>query len=403
MIAARPHLPATSRTAADWAAWFWAGFLPDWLARVRDVQGGVFDVLDGAGRPVTGAPKTLLAQARTLFTLAHLALQSGDLALIDAARAQSAFLSRFRKAPGLYRRALSRSGELTGAAGDAVARSYDQTFVILALVTWNRLAPATDIAAEIEACWQALAGRLTDEATGLLLEDDAVSAAGAPGAPDRAQNPHMHLYEACLQAFEMTGRGEWLTRAAQVRATALRHFLDPDTGTITEFLTPGLQPLCGKDGLRREVGHQCEWAWLLLREVELGGDPAMHAVAARLLEFVARHGLAVSGPLAGAVFDAVLAHGDGVEATFLLWPQTEAIKAHAMRHLAGAGGAGSAAEQLLCLMFERWFAGRPSFVNQLDATGATLWPEALTRLLYHVTLALTEGARVQLWPGIPRV
>jgi len=54
---------------------------------------------------------------------------------------------------------------------------------------------------------------------------------------------------------------------------------------------------------------------------------------------------------------------------------------------------------LVQLMFRRYFAGRHAFVNQLDETGAVLWPDALSRLHYHVVLALTEGARAGLWPN----
>lgn len=390
------------RSADDWAAWAWAEFLPAWLARVHDEQGGVFDTLAADGTPILVAEKTVLAQARILFTLSHLALLSGNPALVAAAGHQAAFLPRFRKAPGLYRRALRRDGSVTGLPGDEVARSYDQSFALLALATWNRLSPCEGTAAEIEACWTALASTLNDPATGLLLEDDTLTAPAAPDAPLRAQNPHMHLYEACLQAFEMTGDGLWQTRAVSVRALGLQHFLDTETGSVAEFRAADLGPLPGAAGVRREPGHQCEWAWLLGREAELGGDPALRETAATLMAFADRCGFSGAGPLQGAAFDAVAADGAVMEPSFLLWPQTEAIKALALRHMAGEAAAGIRARALLCLMFERWFAGHEAFVNQLDATGESLWSEAPSRLLYHLALALTEGARAGLWPGLPR-
>lgn len=384
------------RAAGEWAGWFWAVSFLDWLKRATDPAGGLFDALDAEGRADPAAGKSVLAQARSLFTLSHLALLSGDPALKAAAGRQVAVLDRFRKAPGLYRRMIARDG-----TRDDVARSYDQSFVILGLSTWNRLSPSAAVAAEIEACWQALTTTLTDPVTGLLLEDDSVTDPGAPDAPPRAQNPHMHLYEACLQAFEMSGNPLWQARAADLRLLGLRHFLDERTGSIAEFRTPDLRPLPGAEGQRRETGHQCEWAWLLRREVELGGDPALLATARRLEGFADAHGFAPTGTLAGAAYDAVSAE-KVTEPTHLLWPQTEAIKSYALRHAAGEAGAGARAKALLCLIFDHWFAGRPAFVNRLDAQGQTLWPEALTRLQYHLVLALTEGARAGLWPGIPR-
>jgi len=247
----------------------------------------------------------------------------------------------------------------------------------------------------IDDCWEALQSQLTDPATGLLRNDDI----GADTKP--AQNPHMHLFEACLQANRMTGDAIWLARAADLRALALRHFMDQDSGSIAEFLTPDLQPLPGAEGLRREIGHQCEWAWLLLEEAELAGNPALGVPAARLMDFANRHGFVHEGPLKGAVFDAVSAGGDVTDNSFLLWPQTEAIKTLAIHHLAGDPQAGKRARALLCLMFEGWFADRPTFVKQLDADGNSLWSQALTRLMYHLVLAMTEGARVELWSDIP--
>jgi mannose-6-phosphate isomerase len=84
-----------------------------------------------------------------------------------------------------------------------------------------------------------------------------------------------------------------------------------------------------------------------------------------------------------------------------MWPQTEAIKVYAIRHIAGDEAAGKQAQTLLCLMFEHWFADHPVWVNRVSDTGEVIWPEALTRLFYHLVIALTEGARAGLWPGIP--
>jgi mannose/cellobiose epimerase-like protein (N-acyl-D-glucosamine 2-epimerase family) len=386
---------ANAHNAQFWADWFWRNFFGDWMAQVQDGDFGVFDSLNSDGNPDLTSGKSVLAQARTLFALSHVALLSGDPALLAAAEKQAAFLHRFRKASGLYRCTANRDGSPTGKIADEAARSYDQTFVILGLVIWNRLCPSEQVPQLIEDCWQALQTELTYPATGLLLNDDI----GANLTP--AQNPHMHLYEACLQAMRMTGDAVWLTRAAGLRSTGLAHFLDKDSGSLAEFLTPDLLPLPGTAGQRREIGHQCEWAWLLLQEAELAETPDISAPAAQLLAFADRFGFANSGPLKGAAFDAVSAAGTVTENSFLLWPQTEVIKTLALRHLADEPEAGARAQALMCLMFDRWFAGRPVFVNRLDAEGNSLWSEALSRLMYHVILAMTEGARAGLWPGQP--
>ncbi|MEM5475713.1 AGE family epimerase/isomerase [Pacificibacter sp. AS14] len=380
-----------TKDATYWSQWFWGTFFADWLARVQDDQGGVFDALNADGKPDLTAKKSLLAQARTLFTLSHAALVTGDPSLIAAAKGQVTFLKHFQKTPGLYRCMTARDGSLTGAIEDEHARSYDQTFVILGLVTWNKIAPSDEVVTLIDDCWSALEAHLTDPATGLLRNDDS----GANNGP--AQNPHMHLFEACLQAFRMTNDDIWLTRAAQLRATGLQYFMDGQSGSIAEFLTPDLNPLPDAAGLRREVGHQCEWAWLLVEEAELANDDSLRLGAKPLIRFADNYGFAQDGLLKGAAFDAVSANGDLVENSFLMWPQTEAIKILATRHRAGEPEVGARAQRLLCLMFEGWFAKHPVFINQIDADGNTLWDEGLTRLMYHIVIALSEGTRAGLW------
>jgi mannose-6-phosphate isomerase len=50
------------------------------------------------------------------------------------------------------------------------------------------------------------------------------------------------------------------------------------------------------------------------------------------------------------------------------------------------------------LIFSRFFAAeRITWVNQLDGSGAVLSSDALSRLIYHVLLFVTEGVRAGLW------
>ena len=388
--------PQLSASVQDWVDWFCLSFLPDWIERARDPKGfGFYDLLNEKALPLQEDRRTVLAQSRLLFTFSHLALISGSPVFHDAARVARDALRVFQKAPGSYSRARSSDKQLTGKADDNLALSYDQSFVILGLATWGRLNPDDDINPELEACWLAIQNKLTDSATGLLLEHDKLPDPAHPTAPQRAQNPHMHLYEASLQAYEMTGRPIWLERARQLRAKGLEYFFDLKTGTIVEFIAPDLGTLEGRSGQRREIGHQCEWAWLLYREAELGGDTHVCEIADSLLKFADNYGFAENGVMLGAAFDAVSSDTSWREDSFLLWPQTEAIKTFAIRktHTKHAKNA----EQLLLLVFHKYFANYPAFINQLNANAQVLWPEALSRLLYHLVLALTEGSRAGLW------
>jgi mannose/cellobiose epimerase-like protein (N-acyl-D-glucosamine 2-epimerase family) len=391
-----PHHPAQDAPLQEWIDWFWQAFLPAWIDRAHDPKAiGFYDLLDKDGQPAQRNHRSFLAQARLLFTFSHLALQSNTPAFHTAARHAHDALPHFQKASGLYRRAITATGARTGDANDDLATSYDQCFPILGLATWGKLHPTDDVTPAMEALWANIGTLLRDPATGLMLEHDGGFDPAAPSSPNRAQNPHMHLYEAALQAYAMTRNPVWMDRAQSMRTIGLKYFFDPDSGTITEFLTPDLAPLPGRDGQRREVGHQCEWAWLLLREVALGGDPALQSIATRLMAFADRYGFAPDGILQGAALDAVSADATWHENRFLLWPQTEAIKANAVR--AATQAHAEQAKALALLMFRNYFSGRAAYANQLDAQGRAIWPDALSRLHYHLVLALTEGKRAGLW------
>ena len=381
-----------------WVTWFWNDFLPDWVDRAIDRDGiGLFDVLDANANPVMPERRTILAQARLLFTFSHLALMSDTPAYHKAARIARDALPFFKKPSGLYRRAVTAKGAPSDNSADNEAHSYDQSFVLLGLATWGKLNPDEDVSGDLDALWSAVEQQLTDPATGMMLEHDALVDPRAADAPPRAQNPHMHLYEAALQAYAMTENPVWLDRAAHMRAKGIEYFFDTDSGTITEFLTHDLRVQPGRDGMRREVGHQCEWAWLLRREVALGGDPSVADIAARLLAFADLHGFATGGPMAGAAYDAVAADAAWVEDRFLMWPQTEAIKAMVTRP--DADRFRPQVQAIGQLIFQKYFAGHAAYVNQIDGTGQVIWPEALSRLHYHLVLALTEGADAGLWPA----
>ena len=388
--------PEANASPEAWVAWFWQSLFPGWIERARDPAGfGFFDLLDEHAQPAQTDRRTVLAQARLLFTFTHIALISKQPIYCEAAEIAYASLAKFRQSPGVYCRARTGQGKPTVDAEDLLAYSYDQSFVILGLVTWGRLHPEANMEPELEACWSVLSNQLSDAETGLLLEHDGVTEPAAANAPNRAQNPHMHLYEAALQAFEMTENPVWMERAKQMRAKGLEYFFDHESGTIMEFLTPDLKVLAGHDGKRREIGHQCEWAWLLKREVELGGDQSLDAVAAQLLAFADQQGFASEGVMQGAAFDAVATDLSQIEASFLLWPQTEAMKSYAIR--SDAADYAEKARALTVLVFQRYFANRAAFANQLDEEGEPLWPDALSRLHYHLVLALTEGSRAGLW------
>lgn len=384
------------------ASAFTTTFLPRWLDRVTDDEnGGLLEWLDDGGQPDIKGPRTTLAQARSAFVLSHLYIATGVPRLKDGAIHAWRFLdTHLRDADGGYQAAVAADGAPMDDAASATRRSYDHSFVLLALVTLEKAVPGIVPPDRVPSLW-AYVETLTDPATGALWEDNAMARDGAGPGTRRGQNPQMHMLEAVLQAYEMTGDPVWRDRATGYVTLARDHLVDPDTGAIREWVGADMGPLAGADGGRREPGHQFEWAWLLHRYAELGGEVQVTGMADAMIAFAEAHGVRRDGPMAGAPFDALDPAGAVREDTHLLWPITEAGKYYSARHLAtGDADAAETANALCRLMFDRYFPAGPAprWHNQLDGQGKPIQPIALSRLVYHVALFLTEGARAGLWP-----
>lgn len=392
-------------TAHSLMAMFATHFAPQWYIRARDPRGGVFEKLGIDGLPVEAdGPKTTLTQARIVFALAHLYLVSGERRLLDAAIEVHRFLDEhLRDEDGGYRLAVAADGAPLEDPASTLRRSYDQSFALLALVTLRKTAPRAISDARVQSCWRFIDDTLTDAADGSLFEDDVMARRGVSPDDRRGQNPHMHMFEALLQAYETSGDDVWLVRADRLFAVARDRLIDPGTGAIREFVDGNLAPAAGSEGSRREPGHQYEWAWLLNRYGAFRKLDEPGRLALAMVAFADRFGLRVQGVLAGAPYEAVSADGEIVQDTHLLWPLTEAGKHHAamavMEPGAGHEERAGAMADLICTHFFRYEAGRPTvWVNRVDGNGAVLWPRALSRLLYHLSVFVTEGTRAGLWP-----
>lgn len=365
---------------------FASHLMPSWLRLALPQGDGPAPFLECIGTP--DAPATTLTQARIVFTLAHLHLVTGTPGLLDAARrVYRHMIEQLRDEDGGFRLSVVSKG--------GIRRSYDQAFALLALATLHKADPDLVTTADIHGCWRFVAARLT-EPDGSLWEDDRAPSQNGL----RSQNPHMHMLEAVLQCYEMTGAPVWLERAKTFVDLAMRYFIDPQTGAIREFVGPDLMPIDTDMGQRREPGHQYEWAWLLRRYADFDGDSRAIALADRMQGFVEEFGLSKSGPVCGVPFDALDAKGGVVEATHLLWPVTEAGKLYAaIYRVSGDPAAALAARRYERIVFEAYFSAETgsNWVNQLDADGGVIWDAALSRLLYHIALFVTEGISADLW------
>ncbi|SED38900.1 mannose-6-phosphate isomerase [Rhizobiales bacterium GAS191] len=331
-----------------------------------------------------GARSTLVT-ARLVYVFSHAYVLAGSSEALAAARHGYAFLTGACRHPSgrfLHRVALD------GTTLDDFTDLYDLAFVLLAASWYFR---ATG---EVEAL--ALASETADFIEAEMSHPCGGFREDTRGSTPRRQNPHMHLLEACLALAEATSDRRWIERAAALAGLMRDRFFDRQTGSLVEFLSDDLRP-DAKRGEEREPGHHFEWFWLLGEFRRIARTDDFVDVAKQLYLFGSTHGIDRQGALDGAVHETVASSGALISDSKLLWPQTEALKAHITRwELHGDHDARELIERQLSLIFTHFLDAESGFWhNKIASDGRPLPVEMPTRVLYHIVMALAEYARIE--------
>ena len=345
----------------DLLRWLEQRAWPLWLAHGIDRRRGGFHeflTLDGLGCDAGYRRLRVLARQVYVFSEAHRRGLPGAAAAVemgvDALRRQAALPS------GGYAWRFDLDGRVTDPRIDL----YDQAFVLLSLSAATAVLPAAPL--------RAMALALDGFIDAVLAHPAGGYAEGLPAGLPRRQNPHMHLLEARLACAEAFADARFLAGADALVALFRRRFLRD--GALAEFYGEDWAPLPPQVA---EPGHHCEWIWLLHRHARLAGGPVAPE-AALLRAFVDRHGI---GP-GGVLLDGVAPDGRVVGAGARLWPQTERLKADALRP-EGAGDARLALAGYL----------RPDGLwhERRMADGRLSQEPAPASSLYHLTCGILEA------------
>lgn len=364
----------------DPRAWLVDTLLPWWAERASGgADGGFLAELTPSGERVPEAMRLCLVQSRLLYSFSHAAvLGAGSWALEAAARADAILDSRFRGADGGWVHAAAP--EAAGPRRELID-FYDQSFVLFALAWWYRASGDASARRRALVGLAALDTLLADPSGGWREATD--------GRLPRRQNPHMHLLEAMHAWADATGEAIWLDRAATIVDLFLDRFFEAETGTLREFLGPGLQPDRSEVGLAREPGHHMEWIWLLMHHRRLTGDDRVLGPAEALWRSAVAHGI----DRTGHVVEVIRPDGAVLNPGRLLWPQTEAVKA-ALARAEFLGADPAEADAFLAVLWRDHVPGRgPFWINRLSEHGRPTSPTMPTRLLYHLTLCCAECVR----------
>jgi mannose-6-phosphate isomerase len=350
-----------------------------WEHGLDQERGGCWNRLSHALAPVREPQRRLLVHARLLWAFSEGVLQgAGEPARVAARHAHACLMERFRDPRrGGYWLAIGADG----APADERKQLYAHAFVVFALAHYARAFGERAALDEARAVLALLRERLSSPAGG-WFEWAARDWSALPGP--RLQNPHMHLLEALLELDEVEPDPEARDMADRIFALCADRFVDRAQGCLGEQFDADWRPLASAEERRVEPGHHFEWAWLLHSYARArGGHPEALLLADLLHRFARRHGVDSDG----LVFDALEPSGRLARASKRLWPQTEHLKALAVR---GECIPLRAALQRVLGAYRDPETG--AWREQLDRAGQIVSDALNATSVYHVVLALRESA-----------
>ncbi|WP_417527181.1 AGE family epimerase/isomerase [Marinomonas shanghaiensis] len=139
----------------------------------------------------------------------------------------------------------------------------------------------------------------------------------------RRQNPHMHLLEGYVAAFQTTQDEDYKKAIHSLLSLAMKRFYHKETKTLREFFSADWQ-LDEKTGHQVEPGHHFEWVWLLYQANKILPNSDHTDLAQELWRTATKHGLAENGGIYNQI--------DGntylpIDKAKRIWPITEYLKA----------------------------------------------------------------------------
>ncbi|MEQ1618925.1 MAG: AGE family epimerase/isomerase [Terricaulis sp.] len=355
--------------------WAFEALLPFWArCGVDSEYGGFLEEVSPTGAPTARGDKRVRTLCRQVYSFSHAALLGWEEGEALSAMGCEYLFKHARLTDGSWAKTLARDGAVLDPTPDL----YDLAFVLFALAWRYRLAREAEVLAHLHATLEFIQTRMRagDGFVARLPDDGA-----------RLQNPHMHLLEACLAAFEATDDERFLEQADQITTLFANRLFDGVS--LGESFA---EDWSRTPGQMLEPGHHFEWAWILAQYQRLrGGDFSAHADA--LIAWGERFGLSA----AGAVLDAVDESGVPIRTSSRAWTNTERIKGWlGLYELTGRDPRAPVAQSLR-LLFDRYFAGSASgaWVDQFDTAGKPMTEAVPASIVYHLLLGFSEVLRLE--------
>jgi N-acylglucosamine 2-epimerase/mannose-6-phosphate isomerase len=357
--------------------------LPFWTKHAVDVNNlGFVEQLTLNGADAKAAFKRTRVACRQIYVFSHARLlgwsQGGDLPSVGMRYLTDHAWQGSDKG---FAKVLSQDGHVLDPTPDL----YDHAFVLFAFAWGHR---ALKDAQSLE--WM---HRTLD-----FVEQKMLHPSGhaywheLPPRGWRLQNPHMHMTEACLAAFEATGDRRFADASARLIELFRTRLFDRTTGMLPECFTDDWHSAPGEEGRVVEPGHMMEWAWILNQaRKHIGADVAEEIRS--LVRQAERFGV---DSASGVTYNAIRNDGAPLDRGSRTWPNTERIKAAvALYELDGVDPA-PVIENVSELLLSRYLANaQPGlWMDAFDEHGKAESGVVPASTLYHVFLAFAEILRI---------
>lgn len=367
------------RAADSLNAWLFEHSLPLWWRQGRIDNGAFLEGLTLDGHPVGSRASRIRVQGRQLFCFCVAQQLGWQQPELEALLIRSAI--RFGETGLRDDNVVAHKIDIdSGVIVDAETDLYDAAFFLLGLAEATRVCGQEITAPALERFFSGLD-------TSIRYADNAGYREALPGSQTRLQNPHMHLFEALLRLYHVTGDAALTSRIDDLLEFVERTFFDTAHGWISE-------EVCGPERSKTfEPGHSMEWVWLLGYHARLFDTP-LHPFAQTLYDHVVTLDIAP-----GRMPLAIDADGDRCDPRMRLWAQTETLKAHlSMSELADDRYPQSAAHAIAtanaiqqdwlgrCAISGGWF-------EHIDPDGTITSKFMPASSGYHVYFAISELAR----------
>lgn len=376
-------MPVQIRTREAISSWLFDQALPFWAAHGIDhVHGGYVEQLTLDGRDAAVGFKRTRVACRQIYVFSHAAIMGWSAGNKLAEPGLAHLIDRVWLGPDKgFAKLTTRDGKVLDPTPDL----YDLAFALFAFAWRHR--------AMKDALSLAWMHRTLDFIEQHMRHPGSLGFwHELPAQGFRLQNPHMHLTEACLAAFEATKDQRFADRARALVQLFQAKLFDDASGTLAEFFNDDWSRARGDDGRLTEPGHQMEWGWILNSARKLlGCDTAREIRAA--IRFAERHGV---DPGTAATYNTVRDDGTPIDRGSRAWPNTERLKAAvALYELDGVDPA-PVIDPTAELLLQRYLSRTPpgTWIDAFDVDGKPLSRTVPASTLYHVFLAFAEVLRI---------